>query len=76
MAVEGMHDVTVLQLKILGSALARHNGQAESKAVSHFIQRISMYLMRGHAAMMVSRRPDDFLKLRKKATDSPASKCL
>ena len=63
MAVKGMQGVTVLQLKILGSALARHNGQAESKAVSHFIQRISMYLMRGHAAMNVSRRPDyDFLE--------------
>ena len=66
MAVKGMQGVTVLQLKILGSALARHNEQTESKAVSHLIQRISTYLMRGHAAMMVSRRPDDFLKLRKR----------
>ena len=43
MAVEGMHDVTVLQLKILGIALARNNGHAESKAVSHLTQRISTY---------------------------------
>ena len=46
MAVEvpgGKQEVTVLQLKILGGALARHYGQAESKAVSHLTQRISTY---------------------------------
>ena len=40
---EGVAGLTVLQLKILGSALARNNGHAEPKAVSHLTQRISTY---------------------------------
>ena len=57
MAVEvpgGKQDVTVLQLKILGGALARHYGQAESKAVSrvsHFYTffELSLVLLTTHA---------------------------
>ena len=41
------------------SALARHTGQDESIATSHLFQRYSLNLMRGNAAMMTTRIPDD-----------------
>ena len=40
-------------------ALARHTGQDESIATSHLFQRYSLNLMRGNAAMMTTRSPDD-----------------
>ena len=58
----GMHQVAVTQLKRLGAALARHNGSDESEAVSQLLQRISLHIMRGNAALLTGRRPEaDFL---------------
>ena len=58
----GMHHLAVNQLKRLGAALARHTGSDEREVVSQLMQKISLHLMRGNAAMITSRRPDvDFL---------------
>ena len=58
----GMHHQAVSQLKRLGAALARHTGSDEREVVSQLVQRISLHLMRGNAAMITGRRPDvDFL---------------
>ena len=58
----GMHHLAVTQFKRLGAALARHTGSDEREVVSQLMQKISLHLMRGNAAMITSRRPDvDFL---------------
>ena len=57
-----MHHQAISQLKRLGAALARHTGSDEREVVSQLVQRISLHLMRGNAAMITGRRPDvDFL---------------
>ena len=57
-----MHHQAISQLKRLGAALARHTGSDEREVVSQLVQRISLHLMQGNAAMITSRRPDvDFL---------------
>ena len=58
-----MHHQAISQLKRLGAALARHTGGSdEREVVSQLVQRISLHLMRGNAAMITGRRPDvDFL---------------
>ena len=57
-----MHHQAISQLKRLGAALARHTGSNEREVVSQLVQRISLHLMRGNAAMITSLRPDaDFL---------------
>ena len=58
----GMHHLAVNQFKRLGAALVRHTGSDEREVASQLMQRISLHLMRGNAAMITSRRPDvDFL---------------
>ena len=58
----GMHHLAISQLKRLGSALARHTGSDERETIGQLIQKISLHLMRGNAAMISSRRPEaDFL---------------
>lgn len=53
----GWHSVAVVQLKKIGSALARHTGQEESEVVSHLISRCSLLLQRGSAALLLNRIP-------------------
>ena len=53
----GWHEVAVLQMKKLASALARHNGQEEGEAISHTWSRLGVLLQRGNAAMMANRVP-------------------
>ena len=48
-----------IQIKKLGIALARHQGQDEQEAVRHLLQRLSLVLMRGNAQMLVNRVPPD-----------------
>ena len=55
----GLHKTAVQQMKRLAAALARHTGQDKSIATSHLFQRYSLNLMRGNAAMMTTRNPDD-----------------
>ena len=58
----GMHHQAISQFKRLGAAMARHTGSDEREIVGQLVQRISLHLMRGNAAMITSRRPDvDFL---------------
>ena len=53
----GWHEVAVLQVNKLASALARHNGQEEGEAISHTWSRLGVLLQRGNAAMMANRVP-------------------
>ena len=55
----GWHSVAVQQIKKLGIALARHQGQDEQEAFRHLLQRLSLVLMRGNAQMLVNRMPPD-----------------
>ena len=57
-ALGGMHRVAIRQTKMLATALARHTGQEEGEASKHLFQRLSLGLMRGNAALLVSRGPD------------------
>ena len=54
----GWHSVAVVQIKKIGSALARHTGQEEATVVSHLITRCSILLQRGSAALLLNRVPD------------------
>ena len=54
----GWHSVAVVQIKKIGSALARHTGQEEAAVVSHLITRCSILLQRGTAALLLNRVPD------------------
>ena len=47
------------QVKRIGAALARHQGSDERVASRQLLQRLSIPLMRGNAAMLMSRRPDN-----------------
>ena len=55
----GMHQVAIQQLKKLASALARHTGADEREVTSHLFMRVSLQLMKGNAALLSGRRPDD-----------------
>ena len=54
-ALGGMHRVAIGQIKMLATALARHTGQEEEEATRHLFQRLSLGLMRGNTALLVSR---------------------
>ena len=54
----GFHKAAVEQVKRIGAALARHQGSEEHVAVRQLFQRLSLTLMRGNAAMLMTRRPD------------------
>ena len=47
------------QVKRIGAALARHQGSDEKAASRQLLQRMSITLMRGNAAMLMSRRAGD-----------------
>ena len=53
----GWHEQAVLQVRKLGSALARQTGQEESVAIGHLFQRLSILLVRGNAALFLNRIP-------------------
>ena len=53
----GWHDQTVLQVKKLASAQARHNGEEQSVATRHLYQRLSVLLIRGNSALLLNRIP-------------------
>jgi hypothetical protein len=54
----GWHEVAVLELDRLATALARHTGQEEGEASRHLFGRLSVLLMRGNAALFSNRIPD------------------
>ena len=51
--------VAVEQLKRLGAAVGRHQGCDEKVSSRQLFQRLSLTLMRGKAALITGRRPDD-----------------
>ena len=53
----GWHEECVLQVKKIGSALARQTGQEEGEAIRHLTQRISVLLAKGNAALLLNRVP-------------------
>ena len=55
----GFHQVAVEQVKRIGVALARNQGSDEKVATRQLFQRLSLTLMRGNAALILGRRPDD-----------------
>ena len=51
----GWHEVAVAEVRKLGSALGRYNGQEEGEATSHLFQRQSIPLMKGNASLFLNR---------------------
>ncbi len=64
----GWHEVAVLEINKLATALARHTGQEEGEACHHLFGRLAVLLMRGNAALFSNRIPDHAPSQRK--TDS------
>ena len=61
-AVESLgawHPSAVVELKRLGSALARHKGEEEGVTIGRLFQKLSVCLMRGNAALFNNRSPPD-----------------
>ena len=59
-AVESLgawHKPAILEVKKLGSLLARHTGEDESTTTKHLFQQLSIALVKGNAALMNSRNP-------------------
>ena len=59
----GFHKVALEQLKRIGAAVARHQGIEELLATKQLFQWLSVTLMRGNAALLMSKRPDTDLAL-------------
>ena len=62
LAVESLgawHPSAIIEIKRLGSALARHTGEEEATTTSRLFQRLSISLMRGNAALFNNRCPPE-----------------
>ena len=59
----GFHKVALEQVRRIGAAVARHQGIEERVATRQLFQRMSVTLMRGNAALLMSRRPDTDMAL-------------
>ena len=59
----GFHKVALEQVRRIGAAVARHQGMEERVATRQLFQRMSVTLMRGNAALLMSRRPDTDMAL-------------
>ena len=60
LAVESLgawHKPAILEVKKLGSLLARHTGEDESTTTKHLFQQLSIALVKGNAALMNNRNP-------------------
>ena len=55
--VGGWGEQTVAQVKKMGSALARQTGGEEGEVIRHLVQRVSVLLTRGNAALLLNRMP-------------------
>ena len=53
----GWHVVAEAEVKKLGAALARHNGQDEGEVLRHLWGRLAVLLQRGNAAILGNRVP-------------------
>ncbi len=54
----GWHEVAVLEINKLATALARHTGQDEDEACRHLFGRLSVLLLQGNGALFSNRFPD------------------
>ena len=54
----GWHEVAIDQVKKLGAALARQQGQEEGEVLQQLWQKLSILLQRGNAALFTNRIPD------------------
>ena len=55
----GWHEVADREVRKLGAALARNTGQEEQEATRHLFQRLSVSVMKGNAALLNNRVPND-----------------
>ena len=55
----GFHHVAVEQVQRIGAAIARNQGSDEKVTTRQLFQRLSITLMRGNAALILGRRPDE-----------------
>ena len=53
----GWEESAVVQLKKLGSVLARHTGEEESEKIRHFYERLAILLVKGNDALFLNRLP-------------------
>ena len=53
----GWHDSTVCEVKKIASSLSRHTGSSEGETIKHVIQRLSILLIKGNAALLLNRFP-------------------
>ena len=54
----GWHQVAVMEVKKLGAALARQQGDEEKEASRRLFQKLSMLLQKGNSALFLNRTPD------------------
>ena len=59
--LDGFQKVAAEQVKRIGAAVARHQSVVETVAVKQLFQRMSLTLMRGNAALVMTRKPDSDL---------------
>ena len=59
--VVGWGEPTLAQVKKMGSALARQTGGEEEEVIRHLVQRVSVLLTRGNAALLLNRMPSRIL---------------
>ena len=53
----GWHKVALEQLRKMGSALVRYNGQEEGETISHLLTRASVLLQKGLSSLLLNRIP-------------------
>ena len=54
----GWHSKAIKVLVKLGRQLARHTGKEDSEVLKHMFEKLGVLLMRGNAALILSRSPD------------------
>ena len=54
----GLHKTACEQIKRIGTSVARQSGGDERIATRQLYQRFALTLMRGNAALLISRSPD------------------
>ena len=60
LAVESLgawHKSAIVEVKKLGSALARQTGEGETTTIKHLFQQLSISLVKGNAALLNNRNP-------------------
>ena len=53
----GWHESTIKEVKKIASALSRQSGANEGETINHAIQRMSVLLIKGNAALLLNRKP-------------------